>query len=107
VVPPHLWPRRLGASPPDTLAVVHQLRPGRGARSWFAASRSAGFGGRASTAQPRGPSPSASARSLLVGHGARPGIRASVPELLFRPVIVWGNLAPNSSFKPTLLRNAA
>jgi hypothetical protein len=31
----------------------------------------AGFGGRASTAQPRGPSPSASARSLLVGHGAR------------------------------------
>jgi hypothetical protein len=101
--------RRLGANPPDTLVVVHQLRfhPMRAQASLPSRFRALATVAGAWTQWQCRPSECGFGGSAFKQSGARPGFRASVPSPLFRPVIVWGNLAPNSSFKPTLLRNAA
>jgi hypothetical protein len=99
--------RWLGAKPPDTLAVVHRLRPVRGARSGVVASRWPASVTGLPLPSRVGPDrlPRQGRRWPLAGRARASGLRCL--GLVFRPVIVWGSLAPNSSFKPTLLRNAA
>jgi hypothetical protein len=80
VAPRHRLVRRLGASPPDTLPVVHQLRSVRGARAGVVASRSP-----ASVTGPPLPSRVGPVRLLrharrwpVAGRALAPGLRCQV-----------------------------